>query len=69
MSISDPDTVILRWTARSGSVDRMTADNNVRTGEKSLTGLTRRRFAEGKIIGTGTELGSNRGLGSAAARS
>jgi len=52
---TDADTVVLRWTARNGSAERTTVDNNVATNERSVKGITRNRFAEGKIVESWTE--------------
>ena len=51
---TDANTVVLHWTARSRPGGR-TAGSNLGSTEKSLKGITRSRFAEGKIIESWTE--------------
>ena len=58
------DIVVLRWTARADS-DRLGRDG-VASRPASLTGITRSRFADGKIVESWTEwdrLGVLRELG------
>lgn len=47
------DTVVLRWTARTGA-DRLRGGGGA-SKAKSLTGTTRSRIADGKIIESWTE--------------
>lgn len=51
---TDEGTVVLRWTARSASVDR-TGSRVIASNQKSLTGITRSRCAGGKIVESWTE--------------
>ena len=48
------DTVVLRWTARRSSV-RRSRDGAFTANQKLLTGITRSRLADGKIMESWTE--------------
>jgi len=51
---SNADIIVLRWAARSGAPGA-TGGHILGTGERSLRGITRGRFAEGKIVESWTE--------------
>jgi predicted ester cyclase len=53
-SSADEDTVVLRWTARRGDVRPLDA-RAVAPKQESLTGITRSRFADGKIVESWTQ--------------
>jgi hypothetical protein len=48
------DTVVIRWTATKGFGNR-SDDSAIESSQKLLTGITRIRFADGKIIESWTE--------------
>jgi SnoaL-like polyketide cyclase len=52
---TDGDTVVLSWTATSESPGRAAGRNTLGTSERSLKGITRSRFADGKIAESWTE--------------
>lgn len=51
---TDEGIVVMHWTAGRGSSDRQD-DSGIALEQKSLTGVTRSRFAGGKIIESWTE--------------